>query len=195
MQILCQLLQRATSVKASSADAAHPLKVTMAPEIPNSWSGVWGDLKVWSEMFNKTAPTARPRHRISSQIATGYFERLVDHFWADTWLAHNAIGSEFIEGCQNSCRATIHAPALAATNCRNSMIPFRPTAGNASYFLDGNRAPPLTADLFIIDLEFVPAKGDSSEKLDLITAFRHQDEHVSDCGGFLNMTICTLVST
>ena len=187
------LLQRSSTVVPSPIkDQTMDINVTIAQEVPSGFTGAWirsdgGRVQQrFSNSFNDTIPAA---DGTSSNHLIPWANIDVDGRWASLWYDQAGTIEDFVHGCNKSCKATIRAPALAATSCSSTIIPVNYTDPvNITTELSTEQAPPLDTSAFIISHSL--QLEEAQESINLVTVFGNNHE----CAGFINYTACTLVS-
>ena len=190
------LLQRSSTVViAPLVDNRTRLNVSIAPEIPSSFSGTWvtnaeeDTTRLWSMGFNDTVPDGTGTTSNRMDLAGGGDDITVQ--MRISYMLETSL-NKIVTGCEKTCKAKIQAPAFAVTACQNHSFPVNYTRDshsvneiytNADKFI----APSLNEDGIITALGLEAAE---IEKAYLFTGFFDG----SDCVGTFNYTACTLQS-
>lgn len=182
------LLQKASKVvPASIVGQTIALKINMAEELPNGFSGGWLRGPGVSS-FNDSIPTpsgVTPNNMAIWSTLNIQYDLVPDYYSSGPI-------NEVVSGCTGlyTCKATIRAPALAKTSCKTSVIPVnysQPVERATRDLVDyGPEAPPLDLTQFLISIA-LDTDG-VRESLVLVTAFHSGHE----CAGDLRLTTCSL---
>lgn len=168
-----------------------PLNVTMSPEVPTGFTGVWAtDMEQhvagarWSSQYNRTIPTIHgPVSNYIQEISSpGMFASVFNPWSRDAPL------SGVVNGCTGRCRTAIKAPALFPISCVSREVSISPGVDyNLTAVIDGIFAPPINHEYFFISINIGLRE---QEVLYINTAFASKID--SECSGTLNSTVCTL---
>lgn len=192
------LLQRSsTVVTASLSGQPLPLNITMAPELPRGYTGVWGTAASEGEAgfpftlgFNDTIPT--PEGNAKNNIFPMSWPRLNLHISAQ-WNKDEPLDG-VVEGCDGQCMVKFLAPALFETSCMEQ----EHAIDYLQYYNEGNvmkgfMAAPITSQVFSIGMNLLV--DEKKEKAVLITGASSavgKAPHTKDCNSTYEITSCIM---
>lgn len=185
------LLQRASIViTVPLTNQTVPLTISMAPEIPNGFTGVWAttqDLGLsywWSPAWNSTIPTGNgtaPNDIMSMEGQSHAATQLSKLYNSDAAL------DGVVRGCNSRCTAKLRAPALAATSCKTHVLPVNyhhaPYSNATSALIFA--APSLDQEAFLISIGL---QVDQRESIYVVTGLADTE----NCIGTFTYQSCTL---
>jgi hypothetical protein len=186
-------LQRSTSVvKAPILDQPVTLAVKMVQELPTDYTGGRSNIEDlgyamrWNYVFNESIPTSDgglADNNMYFAVNTEYARRLPKVYYS------NDPFTGVISGCEQTCSATIRAPALSIASCTSEIIAVNYSIGigMAQTSNLGSVAPPLTSEGFFVANNLLL---DEYERLSIQIGY----SSIEDCVGTLNFTVCTLES-
>lgn len=184
------LLQRASTTVTIPNTATVPLSVSMAPELPRGFTGIWipdSDLGTafvrTSNAFNATVPTVDGSS--SNHIAPDAYPNRTS---ALPQFANSAPIPGAVSGCPGGCQAKIRAPALFPFACKvhevSSDVHIQYNVSAAQAF---DIAAPLAAQGLVINPSLLTGPD---EAINLITGFATLDD---DCTGTFRWKVCSFV--
>ncbi len=172
----------------STHNQNQSLSITMAPEIPQDFTGTWITSKEQGEPglrqsaeFNRTVPTHNGT--ASNLIWETINFDMITHVSA-LWLENAPLGG-VATGCNTTCKATIRAPALFPASCTSTQLPVTPKSNfNITLVDEGIIALPLDTEYFFISSTLLL---DHRESLEIVTGYSTIEY---GCTGVLNYTKC-----
>lgn len=184
------LLQRSSSVVSTPIiDHAVNLNVTMVPEIPRGYTGIWiskHDLNMdhyFNSPFNATMPAANGSvpNTIFVQPSFPQGLELAKKFYSDAPL------SDIIQGCpERTCKAKLVAPALAATCSNHEILVDYNQPGGITPKQGQREAPALDRQALLATFSLVVDR--ETESIGMVTGFSRT--HL--CKGVFKYAACTL---
>ncbi|KAK5164274.1 uncharacterized protein LTR77_009968 [Saxophila tyrrhenica] len=194
---VANLCVRYACLQAAYFDYAVSLNVSMGSQLPTNWDHAgWqraplsDTVSHWSQVFNDTVPIGGNRTAPNNLWPLPSVKS--PELYRDlTALVRSNAPLSGINGCPQTCKAVIRAPALTPSICTTNEYPvdYRLTAVRNTTLL-GWLAPPLKAQAFQIAVGLVEPDDGGQESIRLVTAFYDGE----DCSGILHQTACTLVS-